>query len=336
MTLVQNRGFRSQCFWLGFGGLLWLFLSIPVCASSQTLSHAGVFLQGSDAQGHLVPWRLPGSGGPEPPWGRESIPPQGTRNAFDRLDDQDAGRRVLYQDRPNLPSEHAARVELDQAWWYRIALIAGATLLLVTLLLLHYVRVSRRLRQEAALRQEVEATLRQQQEELVRLASTDALTGVWNRQKFKTEAEHEVARAERYNLPLSLIFLDLDYFKEVNDRYGHATGDAILREMCQRLQACLRESDRLGRWGGEEFLILVPHADSDRAALLAEKLRQAIADTPAAHGQPMSISLGVVSREPGDALEDLVRKADAALYRAKARGRNRVEVHRADGTPDAL
>ncbi len=336
MTLVQNRGFRSQGLRLGFGGLLWLFLSVPVCASPPPSSHAGVLLQDSDIQARQAPWRLSGSGGPEERWGRELFPAQAARNSSDRADDQSASRGGVNRDRPNLPRRQAVRVAVDHAWWYRIALIAGATLLLVSLLLLHYVRVSRRLRQEAALRKEVETTLRQQQEELVRLANTDALTGVWNRQKFKTEAEHEVARAERYNLPLSLIFLDLDYFKEVNDRYGHAMGDAILREMCQRLQACLRDSDRLGRWGGEEFLILVPHADSDRAALLAEKLRQAIADPPAAHGQPMSISLGVVSREPGDSLEDLVRKADAALYRAKARGRNRVEVHRAEGPPDAL
>lgn len=332
MKLVQYRGFGSECLRLGLGGLLWLLLAAPASPAPEA-SFAGGLAQGSDVPAQDLDGRMDCFDGVGA-WGRrESFSAHRAGRSVGRVEHGGRAGRERAGSAKALPRFHADRVEVDQVWWYRIALIAGATLFLVSLLLAHYIRLSRRLRHEATLRQEVEAALRQQQDELVRMASTDALTGAWTRLKFETEAEREIVRAERYDLPLSLIFLDLDYFKEVNDRYGHAMGDAILRATCARLQGGLRETDHLGRWGGEEFLILVPHTDLDRAALLAEKLRQTVAEQPVAHGQSISISLGVASREPGDSLEDLVRKADAALYRAKSGGRNRVELYRVNDTP---
>lgn len=329
MTFVQFRGVVSQCPRLGLVALLFLFFPGPVFS---TLDQQDVAALSQDGIVHGMQTIRRDSGSQERKDGSvQESPSLGPSNGLSRR--LCMGENVVHCGLSREVAHGAqamvyeGRGEPDQTWWYLIAMIAVGTLLLVSLLLAHYIWLNRRLRHEARLHQEVETVLRKQQDELVRLANTDPLTGVWNRLKFEGEAKHEVARAERYDLSLSLIFLDLDHFKEVNDRYGHAMGDAILREMCERVKDSLRDSDHLCRWGGEEFLILVPHADLDRATLLAEKLRHAVADVPAAHGQPMSVSLGVVSRESGDTLEDLVRKADVALYRAKSRGRNRVEVY---------
>ncbi len=338
MTLVQISGLRSQWPRLGLGALLLLLSSGPDFAAPDPQDAASLNQHCLVQDAQMI---RRGSGSPErkeraladwlPPDEATGVSRRqsGTKNMGLGGSNKKAWNRpqgVVYK----------GSGDPDDKWWYRIAMIAVGTLLLVSLLLAHYMRLNRRLRHEATLRQEVEAVLRKQQDELVRLANTDPLTGVWNRLKFESEASHEIARAERYDLPLSLIFLDLDYFKNVNDRYGHATGDATLREMCERIRGSLRESDLLCRWGGEEFLVLAPHADLDRAVLLAEKLRQAVEARPGMHGQPMSISLGVVSRESGDSLEDLVRKADVALYRAKSRGRNRVETYRPGEPPEAV
>ena len=159
--------------------------------------------------------------------------------------------------------------------------------------------------------------------EVERLADTDKLTGVWNRRRFDVRLHEEMERCQRYCQPLALVLLDIDHFKQVNDTYGHAIGDQALITVAQTIAGQLRASDTLARWGGEEFVVLTPLALSDALAL-AEKLRQLVA---AQHIPPLtalSISLGVAESRRGESGEDLLRRADAALYRAKTAGRNRV------------
>ena len=173
------------------------------------------------------------------------------------------------------------------------------------------------------------------------LATVDPLTGVANRQSVLTRADEELARAARYRRPMSVVMVDLDHFKRLNDTYGHAAGDAVLREIAQRLADNIREVDMVGRFGGEEFLLVLPETDADSAATLAEKLRRIVAGTPLRlpDGNEATVTLSAgVAGGPGEFLrpEHLVRDADAALYSAKALGRNTVYVFRESGDEDTV
>jgi diguanylate cyclase (GGDEF)-like protein len=136
--------------------------------------------------------------------------------------------------------------------------------------------------------------------------------------------EHELAKAERFETPFSVVLLDIDHFKRVNDGYGHATGDEVLKELTRRLEDSLRQCDRVGRWGGEEFLVLLPETHAAGAGHVAEKLRRVMADRPFPGELAVTVSLGVATYRPGDTAASLVEWADQAVYRAKAGGRNRV------------
>ena len=174
---------------------------------------------------------------------------------------------------------------------------------------------------------------KQYERQLRELANRDGLTQVLNRRHFMDLAEHEVLRSERYRDPLSLIMLDLDHFKEVNDTHGHQTGDIVLKELASLLAGSLRKSDILGRVGGEEFAVLLPNTPEYHAAQAAEKLRgkvgQAIFDASHTRLQ-CTVSIGVAAAETvGHDLDLLLESADKALYRAKQLGRNRIESYRA-------
>jgi diguanylate cyclase (GGDEF)-like protein len=168
------------------------------------------------------------------------------------------------------------------------------------------------------------------QVELERQARTDPLTGAINRREFTRIAEEELARHARLGKPLSVVMLDLDHFKSVNDRHGHAAGDAVLVEFTHRAQAALRGYDRLARTGGEEFCVLLPEAAGDEARAIAERIRHAVSAAPiAAAGTVISVttSAGVATtRTSEDRIEDLLQRADTALYEAKHAGRDRVAV----------
>ena len=157
------------------------------------------------------------------------------------------------------------------------------------------------------------------------LANLDSLTGLSNRRHFMQEAARAVERSNQQNQPLSLILVDVDHFKQLNDRYGHETGDAVLREIAHRLQSNGLPG-LLGRYGGEEFVLLTP-LGAEKAQQLAERLRQAVEQplSTGPQGQPLqvTISLGVSAHERGRSLEDMLRLADKALYAAKEAGRNR-------------
>lgn len=160
------------------------------------------------------------------------------------------------------------------------------------------------------------------------LSITDGLTGVYNRRHFFELAEREFERAHRYERLLSAIMVDIDNFKSVNDKFGHAAGDEVLRVIARRLLDCMREVDILGRYGGEEFAVLLPENDLASAQNVAERLRRRIADAPISlEHSPLTvtISLGVATPDKGcDSLAALLERADQALYTAKQEGRNRV------------
>ena len=162
---------------------------------------------------------------------------------------------------------------------------------------------------------------------------TDALTGVFNRRYFDVRLREEVARARRYALPFSLLLLDIDHFKHVNDTHGHPAGDKVLEIFAAALKKHLREQDIPARYGGEEFVVLVPHTPHKGALGVAERLRAAVEAQPfrvlGAHGESIELrltcSIGVASLDARrDSPDTLVRDADANLYRAKSSGRNYV------------
>ncbi|MEN9938966.1 MAG: hypothetical protein RLZZ387_5545 [Chloroflexota bacterium] len=166
--------------------------------------------------------------------------------------------------------------------------------------------------------------------EVRRLAATDALTEVHNRHQFFVLAEQEWDAAQALSRPAAAIMVDIDHFKRVNDTYGHAAGDSVLRTVAQRCQAAVRDSDVLGRYGGEEFAVLLPNTGAEAALLVAERLRARIADTPITldGGEiPVTVSVGVANAHAATrSLAALLDRADAALYAAKGAGRNRVVV----------
>ncbi len=156
-----------------------------------------------------------------------------------------------------------------------------------------------------------------------KLAATDLLTGAMNRRSFLEAAKRELARAERHAVDFVLIFVDIDYFKQVNDNFGHAVGDETLVHMVHVLRAGLRETDLLARWGGEEFVILAPETDMDHGVALAEKLCRSVAQTHFHQIGQATCSMGVAAWQADETLDALCQRADSALYRAKAEGRNR-------------
>ncbi len=169
---------------------------------------------------------------------------------------------------------------------------------------------------------------REAQERLRQLATTDGLTGLANRRRFMEALEHEVQRHRRYGTPLALISIDVDRFKRVNDTWGHAVGDEVLRSLATICRAEVRDVDTVGRIGGEEFAVLLPDTAPEEAMAVAERLRAGVEAAPlltAAGPISVTLSLGVSASPPCDGADTLLREADRALYRAKAGGRNRVE-----------
>ncbi|WP_085440618.1 GGDEF domain-containing protein [Magnetofaba australis] len=161
---------------------------------------------------------------------------------------------------------------------------------------------------------------------LKKVATTDALTGAFNRVKWDEDQKLAMERARRGHDALSVIMLDIDHFKSVNDTYGHDVGDAVLVETVKRTQQAIRQIDSFYRTGGEEFIILAPSTDLDQARILADKIRLTMADTPFETVGAVTISLGCAQfdRDGDDDVEKLLKRADQALYRAKEGGRNQV------------
>lgn len=162
--------------------------------------------------------------------------------------------------------------------------------------------------------------------ELDRLASTDKLTGAWNRRRLEETVTNEMDRLKRYDHPLSLLIIDIDFFKKINDEKGHAVGDQVLSELAAVVRSSLRATDSLTRWGGEEFVVLSPNTTLSTMAMLAERLRNKIATAAFPEIQTMTASIGVAECMLSESWVQWFRRADAALYRAKACGRNQVQI----------
>jgi two-component system cell cycle response regulator len=182
----------------------------------------------------------------------------------------------------------------------------------------------------------LEAKLREAVDQMSVLALKDSLTGILNRRAIFERTEDELDRAHRENTNLSLLMADLDHFKTINDRFGHAAGDVALRLAVETIVKMLRPYDHVGRWGGEEFLIVLPNTDPDEAFQIAERLRLAISnaemDLGGGENLGLRISLGVTTTKAGNSLnvDGLVKQADVALYQAKNNGRNQVRVFHPD------
>jgi diguanylate cyclase (GGDEF)-like protein len=176
-------------------------------------------------------------------------------------------------------------------------------------------------------KQRLEELVAERTAELERLATTDVLTGALNRRRIFELAAAELARAARYEQPICLAMLDLDHFKSINDRFGHAVGDEALRAVADVVRGQLRTVDLLGRYGGEELMVVLPQTAREAARVALERSRAAVAAIRlSAASATVNVSGGVVEVQRGESLEAGLRRADAALYEAKRSGRNRLVV----------
>ncbi|RQQ73149.1 GGDEF domain-containing protein [Burkholderia stagnalis] len=186
-----------------------------------------------------------------------------------------------------------------------------------------------RLREAMARTERALQELQRTNEKLEHMAATDPLTGVANRREFIDRVEAEIARAKRNGAPFSLLALDLDHFKAINDSYGHQAGDQVLQRFVKKCVDAVRPFDGVARVGGEEFMVLLPQAALETARLIGERIRAAIAGTPfeAGIGKPIAVTVSVGVSEfgrDGETIDAMLRKADERLYRAKHQGRNQV------------
>jgi len=213
----------------------------------------------------------------------------------------------------------AVRLLVDRAEHAQGLLYYGLPLSMVAAAILVALGVADRLREQRAALTEAE-----------RRAQTDPLTGVLNRRSLVERLDAACLRARARGLPIALLFIDLDHFKEINDSYGHAAGDACLSAIIGPIQAELRQSDVIGRYGGEEFVVILSSADIAAAHPIAERIRNRVADVRVeGFGTPIRLtcSIGVATSDTlGVWGEHLIAQADAAVYAAKRSGRNRVQV----------
>jgi diguanylate cyclase (GGDEF)-like protein len=211
----------------------------------------------------------------------------------------------------SVPTEHAVS-QARAAWWWHVA----ATLTVFGVLFVVLNRI---------LSRSVIAPIETRSSAWRELATKDPLTGAFNRRSFDEQAEAFVAACHETGAPMALVAVDVDHFKRINDSFGHAVGDAVLKEFAQRVLREIKRRDGLYRLGGEEFALLLPHTGMAEAAAFAEVLRRSLERNPFSGAGHLSASFGVAELLPGDTVQSLMQRADEALYAAKAKGRNRVE-----------
>ena len=225
------------------------------------------------------------------------------------------------------------RIRREGLWLWSFLLLAGASLMAGVGAGVRYLRRGREHRAEIA---RVNEELIALNDELRVQARFDSLTGCRNRRYFLEEVEHELKRSARFAFPCCLAVLDIDHFKQVNDEYGHAAGDVLLKHFALTVGQCLRASDSLGRLGGEEFALLMPQTALDGAVELAERVRAAVEGSSTRCGRlevRFTVSIGVEQWRGGsDSVESLVVRADQAMYAAKRDGRNRVNAEAESAT----
>lgn len=190
-----------------------------------------------------------------------------------------------------------------------------------------YTRWSEMVRNNDARLKEMNQALKVRATKFEELSVVDHLTGVYNRVKFELELQKEIDRVKRYgSAPFSIVFFDVDHFKRVNDTYGHAVGDLVLQQISQLMGQQMRLTDIFARWGGEEFVTVLPSTDLECAAVVAEKLRKKVSELNIDEVGRITCSFGVASYSPEDSFHSIILRADKAMYLAKSNGRNRVEV----------
>lgn len=236
---------------------------------------------------------------------------------------------ITQEERDAIYAKHITIEYTQEISWMRIVQIF-IPLGVFFALLLYY---TRKLRSINKVYKMTMLSLNQTQQELenankrlLSLSTTDTLTKLANRYHLDSTLKQAISSAKRYNRPLSIIMVDLDYFKRVNDLYGHHAGDIVLQKSAEILRENCRVSDTIGRWGGEEFLIICPETEKNEAALLADKLRALIPSVAMIYTHTQTASFGVSTYHESDTLETLVIRADEALYQAKHAGRNCVRV----------
>jgi diguanylate cyclase (GGDEF)-like protein len=173
---------------------------------------------------------------------------------------------------------------------------------------------------------ELERKVAQRTDELNRLARVDALTGLKNRRGLDEALDEEIQRAKRQNTGFGLIWLDIDHFKAINDELGHQAGDDILCRVALWLKAGVRPYDHPGRWGGDEFVVVLSPCDEDTLCQIAARIRETIERDSIRTGTPVTVSVGGYLCQPGDDVDTILRQADQALYRVKQQGRNKVLI----------
>ncbi len=178
------------------------------------------------------------------------------------------------------------------------------------------------------------SALRASQNELRRLARTDSLTGLWSRQGFEDRLEHDLAISLRHSTPLTLVYIDVDDFKSINDKFGHAAGDGVLRRIAQVLRAAIRQADSAARLGGDEFALILPETNASGAKQLVGKLADQLKAAMTGGAQGAGCSIGVVTlRQPGTSMAAIVAAADAVMYRVKRSGKAHVAFSVEDSPP---
>jgi diguanylate cyclase (GGDEF)-like protein/hemerythrin-like metal-binding protein len=176
--------------------------------------------------------------------------------------------------------------------------------------------------------------LRTAVETLEQIAGTDRLTRAWNRRRFDEVVESEIHRSVRHGRPLSVLMLDIDHFKRVNDEHGHQVGDRVLVAVARRVREVMRKSDSLTRWGGEEFLVMAPDSGLAEARVLAERIRERVASCPVDGDVRVTVSIGAAVYAAGESAGEWIHRADRAMYEAKRAGRDRVELDRSGSADD--
>jgi len=190
-----------------------------------------------------------------------------------------------------------------------------------------YQHLLRSFRQVTRLSDGYQKNLIDTNEYLNKVSRQDPLTGMSNRRDMMSRLSNELKRSARYKYPVSTILIDIDHFKRVNDTYGHGVGDRVLIALAKILNNGIRDTDSAARWGGEEFLICLPHTFCKDAEKVAEKLRLSVAESCVINDEEqiaITISAGVAEHQRESSMDDLIRSADDALYKAKEKGRNRV------------
>lgn len=216
----------------------------------------------------------------------------------------------------------------DTADWY-LAIIVFWAIIILTFLAYRVLKLTREVRERRIREQElleVNTLLDRRSQALETLAKTDSLTGAFNRQGIEDAIKQGMREWRQHSKPLSIVMMDIDYFKRINDTYGHAAGDSVLAGISQLVQEHVRTTDLFARWGGEEFVLVCRNTRMSYAAHIAEKLRRLIEEHHFTEAGQVTASFGVASLRDSAGIDELFKSADEALYRAKAKGRNAVEV----------